>query len=44
LLFYYRELPESIISTTLAPEFEDAANKKGEGLELLLQKMPTENR
>lgn len=40
----YRELPEPIISQSLTPEFEESANKRGEGLEALLQKLPTENR
>jgi len=40
----FRELPETIIPQAMASEFEDAAAKKGDGMEVLIQAMPVENR
>ncbi|XP_059469395.1 ralA-binding protein 1 isoform X2 [Neocloeon triangulifer] len=43
LKLFLRELPETIIPTSVAPEFEEAAGKKGDGMESLIQKMPAVN-
>ncbi|CAB3373820.1 Hypothetical predicted protein [Cloeon dipterum] len=44
LKLFLRELPETIIPSNLAAEFEEAAAKKGDGLEALIQKTPPANK